>query len=262
MPSTRSFIIAPLALLTISLQAMTLSSQLSFSDSQLSFKGRTQLTPNYATSATDENYSGKGIASTAAHHVPLGFVSANLQLEGAYSKLIGLYGEIGSDYSLDNTQLFASGSLHIKPNNHNPFIGLGAFYTAQNAARIGIGLKLGYLGYELTSDNTGTLFNGYDEISAKNLSAFPTHVKLHLSLPVSERMHGFFDFNYGLNLLSSTLPFNPKIGSHHFNNSALLANPNASDETKARYIGDYYGPSADIVLNKLSVGLKIDIKDI
>jgi len=240
----------------VGLSAVTISSQVSISETQLSFSGVTYLTPHFSDDA-NKVIKYLGDKTNSAHLTPIQFMSTSIQASQMVHRVLGVYGELGTQYALHNSQIFASGSLEIKPQNFNPFLGIGTYYTAQNDARIELGANIAYLAYDLASNDTGTLFYGYKKILSKNLKAYPTDIQLSLSYPITENIQSVFSYAHSVSIFKTQLPINNNITDDH--QSALLEEP---INPKALYIGDYYGESADLQLNRLSIGIKLNIKEI
>lgn len=258
MSSTRNFMITILLMAAVSLHAITLSTKVSMTQSQFALSTSSILYPPYSEKASVKFvYDRATYSSRAPHLTPMDYVSGSIQGSGMINNLLGLYGEFGSIYTLHGSQMFASGSLKVAPNDFSPFIGLGVYYTAQNAASVELGLSFGYLPFDLSTETSGTLFHNYTEFSASGVVAYPTNVNLTLTYPFNDRIHSYVALSYGLHFIGSTLPVTDPLSEDQ--RSALLEEPSSP---QAAYIGDYYGKYVDVKQNGISVGLKLDIKEI
>lgn len=247
MSSRRNAMIAILLFTSASLHAVTISSKLSYTESQLNFTGQQILVAR----------KNNNVVTRSPHFTPLEFASAGFQISGLYSPILGLYGELGADYALHGSQIFASGSMNIKPHNFSPYLGIGAYYETQNSAQLELGAKIAYLGYDLSNTGTGTLFNGYTVLSATGLKAFPTDINFNITYPITDRMHTYVGVAYGLNFLNSELPCSEVMPNVY--QAGLFAEPSG---TTAAHIGDHFRTQfVDMKLNKISLGLKLNIKE-
>ncbi|MEC7030798.1 MAG: hypothetical protein VXW87_03965 [Pseudomonadota bacterium] len=255
MPSTRNLMVASIVFIHPIVHAVTLSANLEANEQNAQMHALTMFTPEYSKDSS-KIVEYAALAWQINPKFSVESVSASVQGSYAYSEILGFFGTIGATSYLEDSYLFAQGSLLIEP-HISPFISAGGYYLAQNGAKVELGAMYTRFTTDITTKSNGALFNNFPEIKHNDMGFNSVNLGVNISIPVFSKFHVYAGMHFGPDMLLSEAPILANV--KHVDRSVLTKRP---DNPQNVELGNLYGRNIGFSFNRLTLGTRFDITDI